>query len=156
VVDIQTVSIAVASASVVAGIIYYALQLRHQTKMRKTDAFWRVYQSFNSKEFLEATFKVWNLEFEDYDDFLKKYGAPFAETPVAVAMSVVANLYEGAGELLHSGLVDYEALSEMPTNMIWKKMKPIVEGARKQYNFPTLWDHFEYLYNEGRKREQKL
>jgi len=154
-VDIQTASIVVASASVVAGVVYYALQLRHQTKMRKTDAFWRVYQSFNNKEFLEATFKVWNLEFEDYDDFLKKYGPPFAESPVAVAIAVVANLYEGAGELLHSGLVDHKTLSEMPTSMTWRKMKPIVEGARKQYNFPALWDHFEYLYNEGRKREQR-
>ena len=154
-VDIQTVSIAVASASVTVAAIYYVWQIRHQTKMRRTDSFWRVYQSFNSKEFLEATFKVLNLEFEDYDDLLKKYGAPFAETPVAVAIAVVANLYEGAGELLHSGLVDHKTLSEMPTRMMWRKMKPIVEGARKQYNFPALWDHFEYLHNEMTKYAQQ-
>jgi len=35
VVDIQTVSIAIASASVVAGVVYYALQLRHQARTRQ-------------------------------------------------------------------------------------------------------------------------
>ena len=153
--EIQTVSIAVASASVVVGVVYYSLQFRHQTKSRKTDAFWRVHQSFNSREFLEATFKVWNLEFEDYDDFLKKYGPPFAESPVAVALGIVGNLYEGAGELLYRGLTDYETVSNIPTSMMWEKLKPIAEGARKQYSFPEFWSKFEYLYNEGKKREQQ-
>jgi hypothetical protein len=31
---LQTISIAIASASVVAGVVYYALQLRHQIKLR--------------------------------------------------------------------------------------------------------------------------
>jgi hypothetical protein len=155
-VDIQTVSIMLASASVIAGVVYYALQLRHQTKTRKTDAFWRIQQSFNSKEFLEAVFRVWNLDFEDYNDFLKKYGQPFAESPAAVALAVVGNLYEGAGELLHRGLVDYESISNIPTSITWEKMKPIIEGTRKQYNFPALYDKFEYLYNEVKKREQQL
>jgi len=31
-VDIQTVSIVIASASVVAGVIYYAFQIRHRPK----------------------------------------------------------------------------------------------------------------------------
>jgi hypothetical protein len=154
-VDIQTVSIVIASASVVAGVVYYSLQLRHQTKSRKTDAFWRVHQSFNSKEFLEASFKVLNLRFEDYDDFLKKYGPPFAESSLAVALSIVSNLYEGAGELLYRGLTDYKTISNIPTSMMWEKMKPIVEGARKQYNFPSLWNKFEYLHNESKKREQR-
>jgi len=154
-IDIQTVSIVIASASVVAGVVYYSLQLRHQTKSRKTDAFWRVHQSFNSKEFLEATFKVWNLQFEDYDDFLKKYGPPFAESSVAVALCIVGNLYEGAGELLYRGLTDYKTVSNFPTTMMWEKMKPIAEGARKQYNFPSLWNKFEYLHNESKKMEQR-
>jgi len=36
VIDIQTISIMLASASVIAGVVYYALQLRHQSKMRQT------------------------------------------------------------------------------------------------------------------------
>jgi len=46
---LQTVSIAIASASVVAGVVYYALQLRHQTKMRKTSI--RVHMDINLKAY---------------------------------------------------------------------------------------------------------
>jgi hypothetical protein len=132
------------------------LQVRNLVKARRAEVIWKNYLSFNSKEFLEALLKVINLEFEDYNDFVKKYGLPLAENPVAVALCMVCNLFEGAGELLHKGLADYETVSNIPTGMTWEKMKPIVEGARKQYNFPVLWTDFEYLYNEMKKREQKL
>jgi len=49
VVDIQTASIMLASASVIAGVIYYALQIRHQShmiqqqnKIRETDLLIRI------------------------------------------------------------------------------------------------------------------
>jgi len=51
-VDVQTVSIAIASASVVVGVVYYALQLRHQAKARQdmvkarhADVFMRLYST---------------------------------------------------------------------------------------------------------------
>jgi hypothetical protein len=65
VVDIQTVSIMLASASVVAGIVYYAFQLRHQSKIRQTDLIMRLCSTWASKELSDATLKVWNLEFKD-------------------------------------------------------------------------------------------
>jgi hypothetical protein len=52
-VDIQTVSIAIASAGVFAAAIYYALQIRHQTKLRETDLLVRLYSTFTNKEVLE-------------------------------------------------------------------------------------------------------
>jgi hypothetical protein len=154
-VDITEISAVVAAAGVLIGVVYYILEMRHQTKIRKSDTFWKIYQSFNSKEFIDAAHKVMNLEFRDYNDFLKKYGPPFAESPVATAIALVCNMYEGAGELLHRGLADYENISNISTGMAWEKVKLIVEGARKQYNFPSYYDKFEYLYNEMKKREQR-
>ena len=154
--DIPSISAIAAAIGVIVGVILTYLEVRNLVRARQTDVIWRNYLSFNSKEFLEAYLKVYNLEFEDYNDFVKKYGLPFADNPVAVALSMVGNLFEGAGELLHKGLADYETVSNIPTGMMWKKMRPIVEGARKQYKFPALWDHFEYLYNEMKKREQQL
>ena len=49
-VDIQTISIAVASASVIAGVIYYILNLQHQKKMRQTDLVVRLYSAFSGRE----------------------------------------------------------------------------------------------------------
>jgi len=153
--DIPSISAIVAAVGVLVGVVFTYLEVGNLVKARRTDVSWRIYQSFNSKEFLEATYKVWNLEFEDYNDFVKKYGLPFAESPVAVAFAIVGNLYEGAGELLYRGLADYESISNIPTSIMWEKVKPIVEGARKQYNFPTLFNKFEYFYNETKRREQR-
>jgi hypothetical protein len=35
-------------------------------------------------------------------------------------------------------------------------VKPIVEGVRKQFDFPSMYEEFEYLYNEVIRREQQL
>jgi hypothetical protein len=64
-VDIQTVSIAIASASVVAGIVYYAFQVRHQTRLRETDFIMRLYSTYGSKEFHEILKEVHTLQFND-------------------------------------------------------------------------------------------
>jgi len=159
VVDVQTVSIAIASASVVAGIVYYAFQVRHQTRLRETDLVVRLYSAFNTDDFLEAFLKVRNLEFVDYRDFVKKYGSPSLETPVNVAIFRIGNYYDQVGTLLHRGLVDADLVSDflvLSTIGQWNKLKPIVEGFRKEAGGGQYYFWFEYLYNEMKKREQKL
>jgi hypothetical protein len=63
---LQTVSIAIASASVVAGVVYYALQLRHQIKQRQTDLLVRLFSMTMTKDFGEAWEKVLEREILDY------------------------------------------------------------------------------------------
>jgi hypothetical protein len=50
-VDIQTISIAIASAGVLLAAIYYVLQIKHQTRLRQTDMVMRLYTTFGSTEF---------------------------------------------------------------------------------------------------------
>ena len=153
---LQTVSIAIASAGVFLAAIYYILQIRHQTRMRQTDILWRIYSSFNTRETREAGIKLQSLEFRDYNDYVKKYGQFFSENPVGMALGTVGNLYEGIGILLHRQLIDLELASEfLPVSMTWEKIKSVIEGARQQYNMPKLYEWFEYLYNEVKKREQR-
>jgi hypothetical protein len=35
-------------------------------------------------------------------------------------------------------------------------MKPLADGMRKEYHNPGFFEWFEYLYDEMKKREQKL
>lgn len=49
--DIQTVSIAIASAGVFVAAVYYIFQIRNQTKMRQTDLVMKLYSQFNGFEF---------------------------------------------------------------------------------------------------------
>jgi hypothetical protein len=73
-VDVQTVSIAIASASVVAGVIYYSLMIRQQTKTRQTDLVIRLYTAFGNKEMRQTWEKVTTRENMDFDKYREKFG----------------------------------------------------------------------------------
>ena len=159
-VDTQTISIAIASASIVVGVVYYALQLRHQAKQRQTELVTRLYSTLGSKEFSEALTKFMMMEFKDYDDYRKKYAPSptgFSEKPEATAFNQVAVFYEGIGVLLYMKLIDIDLTSRLFRNAVaytWEKMKPIIEGYRRE-GHPQLLAEYEYLYNEMKKREQQ-
>jgi hypothetical protein len=159
-VDIQTISIVLASASVVAGVVYYALQLRHQAKLRQTDLIMRLYSTLGNKEFFESYTKFMLMEFEDYDDYRTKYAPSptgLSEKPEVIAFWQVGTFYEEIGVLLYTRLVDIKLTARLFCNLIvytWEKAKPIIEGLRKEGN-PRLYGWFEYLYNEMKKRQKR-
>jgi hypothetical protein len=161
-VDVQTVSIIIASASVVAGVIYYAFQIRHQTKVRETDLLVRLYSSmFTNKEFMRDLWRVWDLKYKDYGDYVKRYGSLTEihekNSDLEDSMNVVLNQGELLGHLLKRKVVNADLLYEFyNVTKLWKKLRPLIEGWRKEQNTPTLCVWFEYLYNEMKKREQKL
>ncbi len=77
-VDIQTISIVIASASVVAGVIYYSLVIRnqslqteHQSKIRETELLIRTnpWLGVSGSELQDALRRTLNLEFADAEDF---------------------------------------------------------------------------------------
>ncbi len=150
VIDIQTVSIVIASAGVFAAAIYYILQLRHQSKMRQTDLLVRLFSTMINKDWLEAWEKVRDRENLDYSDYKKKYGF--------VEVNQIYLLYDQLGRLLQKGLIDIDflPLEAGQITMAWKKLSPILEGSRKKFNEPKMGYGFEYLYTEVKKREQKL
>jgi hypothetical protein len=155
-VDIQTVSIAVASASVTVAAFYYVWQIRHQTKTRQTDLVMRLYSTYYSKEFTEALTRYLNADFKNYDDFIEKYGTIPSENPVQIAFQMVGTFFEGVGELLHKKLIDIEIVEDLfAVELYWTKTEPLIKDLRKQFT-PKLNEWFEYLYNEIKKREQQL
>ena len=158
VVDISTVSIVIASAGVFAVAIYYAFQVRHQTKVRQTDLLVRIapWLNMSSIELQQASIRVLNTEYKDYDDFLKRYGQLHSEKPEQMAILSIINYLEGIGILVRRKLVDVDFVfdfwsGDIPT--LWEKVKPIIEGERKKWNYPLLLNA-EYLLNEIKNREQ--
>ncbi len=100
------------------------------------------------------------MEFKDYDEFVKKYSSPsgFADTPESIGMGTVNVLFEEIGVLLHRKLVDIGLVDDLfgyVAIFVWEKVKPVVEGWRKQFQIPRSLQQFEYLYNEMKKREQR-
>ena len=148
-VDIQTVSIAIASAGVFLAAIYYILQIRHQTRMRQTDLLVSLFSTLMSKDWLEAWEKVRDRETLDYKDYKEKYGF--------VEVNEIYLFLDQLGRLLQKGLIDLDLLP-LETGQIsamWENLEPIIEGSRKKFNEPKVGQGFEYLYNELKKREQR-
>jgi hypothetical protein len=160
VVDIQTVSIVTASAGVFVAAVYYILQIRHQARVRQTDLVMKLYSEYGSKELLEAYSIFFSSEFKDFNDFRDKYPTKkaFMQTPAWVAYHILCMFYERVGNLLHRKLIDIELVDNLMSSYIkndWEKVKPIVEGMRKEDNV-RYYEWFEYLYNEMKKRDQQL
>jgi hypothetical protein len=141
-VDIQTVSIAIASASVTLAAIYYIFQIRHQTRIRQTDLVIRLYSVVSSKEFLEAWEIFRDREFKSLSNYKKKYGS-FLEVNQLFAF------FDEVGVLLRRKLIDTAIAEDLFGDAV-KTIKEKVGGYSKDR------PNFEYLYNEMKKREQKL
>ena len=160
-VDITEISAMVAAAGVMIGVVYYILEIKHQSRMRQTDLVIRLYSTLGSKEFSEALTKFMMMEFKDYDDYRKKYAPSptgFSEKPEVTAFNQVGVFYEGIGVLLYMKLIDINLTSRLFRNAVvytWEKMKPIIEGYRRE-GHPQLLAEYEYLYNEMKKKEQQL
>lgn len=155
-VDVQTISIAIASSGILVAAVYYVLQLRHQSRMRQTDQVMRLYATFASIEFQKASLKMMGVEFEDYTDYVKKYGA---DIEVRTALNSVGLFFEGVGVLTERKLISMDLVDDLFSTDIlqaWEKIKPVAEGVRKKVGRPQVWEWFEYLYNEMKKREQQL
>ena len=158
-VDIQTVSIAIASAGVFLAAIYYILQLRHQAKMRQTDLVMRLYSIYGSPEFQEASMKASLLELTDYSDLVKKYPAVENRITVMRDFHSTATFFEGIGVLLHRKLISIDLVDDLlstPIIYTWDRFGPFVKSMRESLKRPQIWEWFEYLYNEMQKREQQL
>jgi hypothetical protein len=154
-VDIQTVSVAIASASVACAAIYYIFQIRHQSRLRQTDIVMRLYATFSSNEFQDAWAKVRSRasdmeSIDDVYDFDKKVGLR--------EVNQVCLFFEGVGILLQRRLADTSMIEDLFGGAIartWETVKGGVIKARQQLHDPTIYYYFEYLYNEMKKREQR-
>ena len=148
-VDVQTVSVVVASASIVVGIIYYSLQIRIQTRARQTDLIVSLYSLVAGREFLEAWDKIRDREIVSYSDYKEKYGS-FIE--IGQINTVLGEL----GMLLQRKLIDFDLVHDLTGGWVivaWEKLKPLNEDVKKKRGLES--DSSDYLYGELKKREQR-
>jgi len=151
-VDIQTVSITIASASVMLAAVYYVFQVRHQSRTRDTELVMRLYATFSKKEFQQEYRQHMNgfQSGKSYQELAEKHGTIAPEEGF---------FFEGLGVLLHRKLIDISLVDDLFSGWIaryWEAVKPFAEDARKTLNYPQYAEWVEYLYNEMKKREQKL
>jgi hypothetical protein len=141
-VDITTISTVVATISVVIGVVFTLLEVRHLARTRRTDVIMRIYESFRSKEIVEAIFKIGGAKYENYDDYVKKYG-------LVDAVQVI-EIFESVGILLKEGLVDTKlvySLFVISVITAWQStLQTLIIGMRKASNQPLFFSHVDYLF----------
>jgi hypothetical protein len=138
--DISLIATIVTTVSIVIGVIFALLELRHLTRTRRTEIIMKIYEQFGSSEIVEAVFKIGAAEFENFEDYAKKYGL--------IEVTKVAVLFEGVGVLLEQNLIDIKLVDRLfgPTlNSLWERMKPVIYAMRKASNEPFFFSHYEYL-----------
>lgn len=149
--DISSLSAIIAAIGVMIGVVLTVLEVRNWVNTRQTDLVIRLYSTFGSDEIQEAWERIQTREFKDFDSYRKEYGLQ--------DVNKVGWFFEGLGVLLHRKLIDISLVDDLfssPVKRAWEKLKPVAEGERNQTNRPQIWEWFEYVYNELKKREQKL
>jgi hypothetical protein len=138
--DIATASSILTTASIVLGVVFTVLEIRHLTRVRRTDIIMKIYERFGSKEIIEAMNHVGNSKFESLEEYRKESG--FTD------LTELAVLFEGIGVLLDQDLIDIKLVDRLfgPTlNQLWVRMKPVIYAMREGLKEPFFFSHYEYL-----------
>jgi len=130
-VDIQTVSIAAASAGVLVAAIYYMLTLRYNVKARQMELCRLITSDLGSEQGCQRYAMMMNMEWKDYEDFREKYGY---SNPEMFSKWVSEWLgWENMGALIRSKVVTAEnlyATGGVGPILAWEKFKDIIQRQR--------------------------
>jgi hypothetical protein len=111
----------------------------------------KLYSRYGSKGFQKTLEEVSRREAKSFHDYEEKYGR--------AEWITVGTFFEGIGVLLYRKLIDISLVDDLftaPIKMAWDKMKDSIIEARKEYGQQTIFEWFEYLANEMKKRERQL
>jgi len=150
-VDYQTVSVVIAAASVVMGMVTWVVQSRYNNRTNQARLFMQLYSQFNTSEFNRATDEIFfTWEWADYDDFMERYG-PETNMEAWSFWGAVFEYFHGVSVLVEQRLIDVRLVYELMSGPIlryWQRVEPIMAERRKQLTFPDAIDSVEYLAQE--------
>ena len=157
VLDIQTISVVIASASVIGSVVYYLIETKHERRLRQTESIIRLSPWFNidAKEIQEAINSVCSTEYIDYEDYLAKY----AGKPEQTALKLLGNYFEGVGLLVYMKLVEMDIVFNFwgdVAESVWDDNEELVNGMRKDTGTPFTFQYWEFLVKEIKKRKITL
>lgn len=150
------ISTALAGLSVLVAAVFAIFQMRAAAKERHTQLIIELNPALKIgvDDMSECLPTVWGREYEDYGDYVQKYGDPFADR----SFYVITEYYNGLGFLLHRGLIDLDEIDYLLSGTVsgtWEKVRPLVENLRIERNVPGLAEWFEYLNERLHEREQR-
>ena len=161
VIDLQTLSVMIAATGVTIAAIYYVLIVRNSQKMqqlqletRQAQLYMGLLNTLRSPEFRKQWHITESATWKDFDDFHEKY-SPGSE--VLTATTSMFTFFDSVGTLVRKKLIDMDLVDgalAIHIIVMWKMYESILKGDREYFQTPTVWEDFEYIYNELNKRAQ--
>jgi hypothetical protein len=146
------------TVGILVGIIYYITIMRNTDKARKLQIAQRLYQQIQNKENQLLSIDLLEMEWENFDDFYRKYDSTVNKENFAKRATIFA-IYEEMGFMLNQGMVDIETLYNLGGGQgilyFWKKFKPIILVQREMYTDPHRYRWLEYLAVEMMKERER-
>ena len=152
--DVPTISVVIASTSVVISAVYFMLDTRHQRGIRKIESIIRLSPWFQigAKEIQEAIGNVCSAEYTDYKDYLTKY----AGKPEQTSLRLLGNYFEGIGLLVYMKLVEMDIVYNFwgdVAESVWDGNEELINGMRKDIGTSYTFQYWEWLVREIKKRK---
>ncbi|MHA2164072.1 MAG: DUF4760 domain-containing protein, partial [Candidatus Thorarchaeota archaeon] len=152
-----------AGISVGVAAIYYALNLRHTIKNRKTQLLMRIIERSDNKDYWKKYYDMlYHWKWKDFDEFWEKYSYETNLEAYSTYMEIHA-INEGLGLLVKHNMIDAGMVNDWLGKLYtdtWELFEPVTFGFRERYNAPNRWEWFEFLYNKikpiYRERQSEL
>jgi hypothetical protein len=151
---LQSISYTAGALSVILGVIYYIINMRETNKNRRVTLTNSLMQSFLSEEMSKRHGEIMQAEWEDFDDFYRKYDSTVNLDFYAKRDSFFRT-FDIWGFQYMSGYLDIGtlwAISNEAVPFLWEKYGPIIEEYKARGVYPLHeFEHFEYLAYEMAK-----
>jgi len=151
-VSLEVVAILLSGISISASLFYYTTTLQNASKARQIEMLQRLHETKYNVEGLQNYFELLALTWEDFEDYLLRFGGP--NNPlIASKMESLTQYYDGLGLLLKNKVIDLDTVYEISGNRIlsyWFKFENIIKGLRTFESGPgsEYCLNFEYLADE--------
>jgi hypothetical protein len=164
-VELSVVRDLVAIFSFVIGLTYYIMVLQNQQKNQKHAQETRKIQLLTSHNEhiseeggLARWYALMSMQWDDYDDFISKYGYGNNPELSEVRMEIWRAMNQN-GLLIRDGLIDTQSyvhyIGTTPP-LVWKKFKDIIETQRVLFDNPEHFIGIEILANEVDKYRSEM
>jgi hypothetical protein len=148
---LQSLSYTAGALSVILGVIYYMINLRETTRNRRVTLTNALIQSFVSEEVSRRWLEIMQAEWENFDDFFKRYDST-VNLDYSAKRDSLFRTFDIFGYQYLSGYLDigilWTACNEA-VPLTWMKYGPIIEEYKARGGYTkNVFEHFEYLAYE--------
>ena len=148
---LQAVREVVTIVGVIAGLSYYFLTVQNANKSRRVQLALRLASQFQDKENSIDSLQLGEMQWEDFDDFQRKYDSTVNPENYAKRAKLFY-MFSETGYLLNQRLIDIKTVYEITGGtspfLVWNKFESIIFKQREFYEDPQMFKWFEYMIAE--------